>query len=109
MHSEERDRLWDSLYNLILMDYVSPASTSFYNSINANDLLGITLLQSTVTNLGDTVNPGTPYSPEEMTYETTLRVQCVGQAYETKFNDIVPGISAITASGILVINGSVYT
>ena len=109
MHSEERDRLWDSLYNLILMDYISPASTSFYNSINANDLLGITLLQSTVTNLGDTVNPGTPYSPEEMTYETTLRVQCVGQAYETKFNDIVPGISAITASGILVINGSVYT
>jgi len=108
MHSEERDRLWDSLYNLILMDYVSPASTAFYSSINANDLVGMTILQSTVTSLGDTVSPGTPYSPEELTYESTLRVQCVGQAYETKFYYNVPTISAILASGTLVVNGQIY-
>ena len=104
MHSEERDRLWDSLYNLIFMNYNSPASTAFYNSINANDLIGLTILESTVTSLGDTVNPGTPYSPEELTYESTLRVQCVGQAYESKFATTISGISAITVSGTLVIN-----
>jgi hypothetical protein len=101
MHSEERDRLWDSLYNLILMDPNSPASNAFYSSINANDLVAITLLQSTVQSLGDTVSPGTPYSPEELTYESTLRVQCIGESFESKYNSIVPAVSAISVSGTL--------
>jgi len=103
MHSEERDRLWDSLNNLILMNEFSPGATAFYNSINQNDLVGITLLSSTVQSLGDTVSPGTPYSPEELTYEATLRVQCVGEAYENKFSQSVQGISAVTVSGVLTL------
>jgi len=103
MHSEERDRLWDSLNNLILMNGFSPGATAFYNSINQNDLIGITLLASTVQSLGDTVSPGTPYSPEELTYEATLRVQCVGEAYENKFTTLVSGISAVTVSGALTL------
>ena len=107
MHSEERDRLWDSLYNLILMGYGSPASNSFYASINSNDLIALTLLSSTVQNLGDTVSPGTPYSPEELTYEATIRVQCIGESFESKYDYNTPAISAVSVSGALtLISGS---
>jgi len=104
MHSEERDRLWDSVYNLVLMEGLSPASNAFYTSLNNNDLLGITLLPTTVQGLGDTVAPGTPFSPEELTYETSLRVQCVGDFYENKFSTNLPTLTAITVSGSLVFN-----
>jgi len=104
MHSEERDRLWDSLYNLILMDNASPGSIAFYESINANDLIGLTFLESTVTTVGDTISMGTPYSPEELTYESTVRISCIGQAYETKYDVNLSKISGVTASGTMVIN-----
>ena len=103
MHSEERDRLWDSLYNLILMDPNSPASAAFYDSLNSNDLIAITLLQSTVTSLGDTVSPGTPYSPEELTYEATLRINCIGESFETKYDTGIESLIAVTVSGSLSI------
>ena len=99
MHSEERDRLWDSLYNLVLFNPSSPASAAFNNSLNANDLIGITLLESTVTSLGDTVSPGTPYSPEELTYEATVRINCIGESYESKFDAIANSLQKITVSG----------
>lgn len=101
LHSEERDRLRDSIFNLILMGGGSPASTAFYSSLNANDLVAMTILASTVTSVGDTVNMGTPYSPEELTYESTLRVNCVGEAYVAKYNEIVPNFSQVTTSGFI--------
>jgi hypothetical protein len=102
LRSEERDRLLDGLYNLILMNPNSPASIAFYDSLTANNLLGITILQGTVKPLGDTVGPGTPFSPEELTYEATVRIQCVGDMYEGKYNYLAPNISAVTISGTLV-------
>ena len=104
MHSEERDRLWDGLMNVVLMDPSSPASQAFYDSLNDNDLLGITLLPSTIINVGDTVSPGTPFSPEELTYEASIRIQCVGEFYELKYNYNVPTVTMVNVSGEQVIN-----
>ena len=81
----------------------NPGSNAFYNSINANDLVGMTLLQGTVTSLGDTVSPTTPFSPEELTYEATLRIQCVGDFYENKFAFGLPRLNTVTLSGSLFI------
>ena len=99
MHSEERDRLWDGLMNLVVMNPSSPGSNAFYSSLAANDLVGITLLQSTIVSLGDTVAPGTPFSPEELTYEASVRIQCVGDFYETKYDYNVPSITDVVVSG----------
>jgi len=103
MHSEERDRLWDSVNNLVLQNTYSPASSAFYSSLGNNGLVGITLNQGTLSNLGDTVNPGTPWSPEELTYESTIRVQCVGNAYNTKFTQTQTALKSVNISGSLVI------
>ena len=99
MHSEERDRLLDSVSNLILMGQGSPASSAFYASIQANNLIGMTLLPSTYTPLGDSISAGTPWSPEELTYEASVRMSCVGDIYETKYDYSVPNITKITVTG----------
>jgi hypothetical protein len=104
MHSEERDRLLDGLYNLVLMNSNSPASKAFYDSLHDNDLIGITILQDTLTTMGDSVSSGTPFSPEELTYEAAIRIQCVGDYYETKYDYQLPSVTQVTTSGTQIIN-----
>ena len=97
--SEERDQLWDTLYNLVLMNPGNPGSYAFYQSLQNNNLIGMTILQGTVQTLGDTVSPGTPWSPEELSYEASVRIQCVGDFYESKFNTLVPTLQTVVLSG----------
>jgi hypothetical protein len=99
MHSEERDRLMDSVANLILMGHGSAASTAFYQSILNNSLVGLTLLPSTYTSLGDSISAGTPWSPEELTYEASMRISCIGDFYATKYDYVIPQITNISTSG----------
>ena len=107
MHSEERDRLYDSVTNLILMDLISPASVAFTQSIANSNLVGMTLRLDTLTPLGDSVSAGTPWSPEELTYEASIRVACIGDFYEPQYQVIYPQITKITATGTEVPN--IYT
>ena len=101
MHSEERDRLWDSVTNLLLLGGGSPASAAFYSSIFNNDLVGLTILPDTYTPLGDSITSGTPWSPEEITYEASVRISCMGDFYTSKYDYQVPQIAhiGITQSG----------
>lgn len=99
MHSEERDRLMDSVANMILMGQGSAGSYAFYQSILNNSLVGLTLLPSTYTSLGDSISAGTPWSPEELTYEASIRIQCIGDFYATKYDYTVPQITTIATSG----------
>ena len=107
MHSEERDRLFDSVTNLILMDTVSPASVAFTQSIHNNNIIGMTLRLDMITPLGDSVSAGTPFSQEELTYEASIRIPCIGDFYENKYQIIYPQITSITATGTEVPN--IYT
>lgn len=100
MASEERDRLADSIDNLILFDVQSPASTAFYNSIYADPIVGMTILGSKTRPIGDTIVPGTPFSAEILSYEATIRAQCVGQAYEPKYDYNPPILHSIVVSGM---------
>ena len=104
MHSEERDRLYDSVTNLILMGQGSAASTAFNASITNNNLVGMTMLLDTFTPVGDTITAGTPWSPEELTYEASIRIACIGDFYETKYNYTVPEITKVTTTGTSVPN-----
>ncbi len=106
MSSEERDKLTDSIDNLILFDVQSPASTAFYNSIYNDNLVGLTILASKTRPLGDTIAPGTPFSAEALSYEATIRAQCIGQAYETKYDYSLPVLNSIVVSGVATYNAN---
>lgn len=99
MSSEERDRIWEALINLFLMNNMSPASTALYNSIAEDDLIAMTILPGQVLQVGDTVSPGTPWSPEELTYEATIRVKCLGEFYENKYTQTLLPVSQIILQG----------
>lgn len=101
MSSEERDKIWETVVNFFIANTMSPSSTAFYNSLEQNDLLGITFMQGSVLQVGDTVSPGTPWSPEELTYETTLRIKCVGEFYEDKYTQKLLPISSITVQATM--------
>jgi hypothetical protein len=98
MSSEERDKIWETIINFFMMDGVGPSSSAFYSSIAANDLIGITYAKGSVIQVGDTVSPGTPWSPEELTYETTLRIKCIGEFYENKYTQTLLPISAVNVT-----------
>jgi len=109
MSSEERDRIWETLINLFLMYDMSVGSTALYNSIANDNLIAMTLLPGQVQQVGDTVSPGTPWSPEELTYEATVRVRCVGQFYEDKYNQVLLPISSVTLTGSTTTDGVTLT
>jgi hypothetical protein len=98
--SEERDRLADSIDNLILFDVQSAASTAFYNTIYEDPIVGITILGSKTRPIGDTIVPGTPFSAEILSYEATIRAQCVGQAYEPKYDYNPTILHSVVVSGM---------
>ncbi len=100
MASEERDKLADSIDNLILFDTLSAGSTAFYDSLYEDDLVGLTILSSKTRPLGDTIVPGTPFSAEALSYEATIRVQCIGQAYEPKYDYNPPILNSVVVSGM---------
>jgi len=102
MASEERDKIWETMINFFIMNEMSPGSTAFYNSLTQNDLIGITFSQGSVLQVGDTVSPGTPWSPEELTYETTIRVKCVGEFYEDKYAQNLLPVSAVNLTETMV-------
>lgn len=106
--SEERDRLADSIDNLILFDVQSAASQAFYNSIYADPLVGLTILSSKTRPIGDTIVPGTPFSAEALSYEASIRAQCIGQAYEPKYDYNPPILNSIVVSGMATDNANPF-
>lgn len=102
MSSEERDKIWETIINFFIMNGMSPGSSAFYSSISANDLISITFAQGSILQVGDTVSPGTPWSPEELTYETTMRIKCVGEFYENKYNVELSPVSSVELIGTLL-------
>lgn len=99
MHSEERDRLWDSVTNLIITGPGDPASAAFYSSLYNNDLVGITILPDTYTTLGDSISAGSPWNQDELVYEASVRISCIGDFYTQKYDYSVPELTKITTSG----------
>jgi hypothetical protein len=89
----------DSVSNLILMGQGSAGSSAFYSSLFNNSLVGLTLLPSTYTSLGDSISSGTPWSPEELTYEASIRINCIGDFYATKYDYVIPQITQVVTSG----------
>jgi len=96
LSSQERDRLWDSLVELFLFGRDSPATAPFFDTVNSHDLVALTILETAVEPLGDQSSLGTPWDPNILTYEASLRVNVVGQFWADVYNQKLLPLSAIT-------------
>lgn len=93
--SRERDRLWDALIELLLMGLRNADTEIFFERLNNHDLIDMTVLPSNITPLGDSISPGTPWDPEPLSYEATVRIDVVGQFYASTYDRRLMSISEV--------------
>lgn len=80
LSSVERDRIYDSLVQLFLMGRLRPDTADFFKTIAEHDLIRMTVQETQLVPIGDTVVQGTPWGEDRLSYEATLRVpNVVGQ------------------------------
>lgn len=70
----ERDRLWDTLFDVFLMDPLNPASNAFYGNFDNYDLMSATLLKGTIEPLGDSIGGQVPWNENLLAYEASVRM-----------------------------------
>lgn len=89
--SGERDRIWDNLIGVILMGRKRAATRRFFSTLETDELVGITINESSVDMVGDTISMGTPWDPELLSYEATIAFDVVGTFYADEYaEDLVP-------------------
>lgn len=86
-----RDRIWDNLVSLLLMGRKRSATNNFYTVLEQNELVGLTVMEGSLRNIGDTISMGTPWNPEVLTYEASVEFDMVGTFYADEYNEsLVP-------------------
>lgn len=96
--SQERDRLWDSLVELFMFGKNNAEIREFYYSLSENDLIDLTLQETTISPLGDSASMGTPWDPNALTYEASLRINTVGQFWADVYNLTLVPLSDVVVS-----------
>jgi hypothetical protein len=95
--SQERDRIWDAVVQMVLMGRGRADTALFYTVIEGHDLISMTLQQTTLSATGDVVAPGTPWGPDSMAYEASLRLHCTGQFYADGASEKFISLTEITS------------
>lgn len=86
LSSEERDRMWDNIVNLLLLGRTRNPTDNFYSIIDTHDLIGMTIMEGSIRPVGDSITMGTPWDPEVLTYEATVEFDITGIFYADEFN-----------------------
>lgn len=84
--SEERDRMWDNVVNLLLLGRTRNPTDNFYSIIDTHDLVGMTIMEGSIRPVGDSISMGTPWDPEILTYEAAIEFDIVGVFYADDYN-----------------------
>lgn len=93
--SMERDRMWDNIVKLLMMGRKKSATNNFYTTLAGHDLIGLTVMEGSIRPVGDSIGPGTPWDPEQLTYEAAVEFDMVGTFYADEYTeDLVPLKSA---------------
>lgn len=79
MESAVRDMLFDEVVKVIAFGQQDPVRVRFRETIEANDLIGLDIDWDEIALSGFTATPGTPWGTDEVIYEATARVECVGE------------------------------
>ena len=108
LSSEERDRMWDNVVNLLLMGRTRNPTDNFYSIIDTHDLVGMTIMEGSIRPVGDSITMGTPWDPEVLTYEAAIEFDITGIFYADEYNtDLLP-LSEVSFYDFIPIEESNY-
>lgn len=85
LNSQERDRMWDELTELLLMGDLTDPTAALKGKIDEADLIAMTAMTAEVQPVGDSISPGVPWDGEILAYEATLRFAVLGQFYADQY------------------------
>lgn len=77
--SLERDRLYDELVRIFAFGPEDPVTANFRARIETNNLLAMNMDFDTLRSSGNAAAPGTPWGTDEIIYERSIRVACLGE------------------------------
>lgn len=102
--SLERDRLADEVIRVLAFGLESGATSEFRNYIENNEFLGLNGNFDEIETTGKAETPGTPWGTEEVVYEITIGLGCVGEFVSDGNGDLVK-ISEIVTIPFTEIDG----
>lgn len=95
MTSLERDRLADSLIEVLAFGVNSPETAPFHTYLDQNDLVGLQMNWDQFTITAPDESQGTPWGTDDPVYEVTVNVDCEGEfASDPSVASMIP-LSAI--------------
>jgi hypothetical protein len=98
LSSGVRDRLFDEMVKVIAFGNQDPERSKFRDAIENNDLIGTDFDWDQIRISGFTATPGTPWGTNDVVYEATLNMECVGEFVS------MPGLDTLVPlSGVEVV------
>lgn len=79
LSSTERDRMFDQLVSVIAFGEGHPTRGRFRDQVESDPLIGLAVNFDQVEQRGFSASPGTPWGTDDMMYEATLTIQCMGE------------------------------
>lgn len=93
--SMERDALFDEIVRIIAFGHADPTSRGLFRQYLVDSpLLGVTVDFDSLQIRGASASPGTPWGGDEVVYEITVAMSCIGDFAGTESGVLVP-VSAV--------------
>lgn len=91
LSSQERDRIYDELVAMFAWARMDPLRGRFWQYIQNNDLIDLTVKLDEIESTGEDAQPGTPWGTDEVVYERTLNIDVIGDFVpDPTTNTLVP-------------------
>jgi len=77
--SLERDRLFDAMVRVMAFGQEETPTSEFRAYIEQNEFLGVNFDFDQVSISGFAASPGTPWGTDDIIYEATIQMECIGE------------------------------
>jgi hypothetical protein len=95
MTSLERDRLFDEVIKVMAFGKEQAATSEFRTYIEDNEFIAVNFDFDQIGIRGFTATPGTPWGTDEVIYEATVAMECVGEFVSDGSTQALAPLSAI--------------
>jgi hypothetical protein len=94
--SFERDRLFDEVVKVMAFGTEEAQTSEFRSYIESNEFIAVNFDFDQIGIRGFTATPGTPWETDEVIYEVTVAMECLGEFVSDGVNKTLVPLSAIT-------------
>lgn len=97
LSSFERDRLFDEVVRIMAFGTESEVTAKFRNYIEDNEFLAMNFDFDQIGISGTSALPGTPWQTDEVIYEVTIRMECLGEFVSDAISGTLIALSKVVS------------